>query len=451
MSGRGADGQPRALRWTSFEYFRLFVVPLAVGFGLAFAPSVSAIPAPPHCPALLFVAPGPEDIPARRATQAAKSEIPRDPAPSTVAFEQWETAALRETRYISAEAALELESQAIEATRNLLAERRIQFAEKYLKDATHPTFHLLPVGNMFLNRLSEKLVRDLPGVQLVYSPTALMRGSAGFFSENDSAIGISHGMFARGAADETFHHEVIHAAHFLGRKGGELDPLNPYAKLLVREPGRSIGKSRKGYTHLQTFEEIEAYVESVAIDSMRLQAYVGRRLSHAEWDQAEDILNAIYFQCDTGIEVGRQTRELATVASSAKAWATDSGWVAIPERPSFWRRTLRLDAYTAELAGQWTLHPEGTEFVWRISAPTKPAIGPDELRAMLEKSLLAANLIEGGFAQIKSQIFWMIERADARKSKLQAVIDAADELDRLFHAWKRNHGVIGVPTLFDGR
>ncbi|MBC7387427.1 MAG: hypothetical protein H7301_14845 [Cryobacterium sp.] len=372
----------------------------------------------------------------------------------TPIFRQWKSATSKQTSFVGSEESEMYERVAVAASRALFAERGIAVTEIQMGKRGETAFKILPGEDSTLNQLASEFGRDLPGIRLVYAPSFLMRGTHAFFSENDAALGISHEMLATGVADESFHHEaVIHAAHDRARRKGILDPLNPYAGLIGSEVGRVIVKTHGGYGRRQTFEEVEAYVESVVLLAEKLTWYIGRKLSSGESRAVEELLGSIRYVASTGLDVSVGTIDLASRALSVQAWKTDSGWKPVRDFPGQWSRALLIDSYTSEVANRWTVHKDGAEIRWRISPQNgkEPSVTAEDLQASLRSAKEIAERMVKPYQKVRDSIAWSIERADVGQTNLGAVVRASRELDETFYLWKKVSSSTSIPLLFDGK
>jgi hypothetical protein len=154
-------------------------------------------------------------------------------------------------------------SDALLLSEKVLVAQGVLFERARIQNVEYDVFHLLPDSRPRAHRINQvaaELDRTLRGLNLVYAPTVLMGGTAGFYSPKDHVMGISHEFLEKGTPDSTYFHELVHVSHAVARSEGKLDPLSPSAKVVKAAPGIRLSYHSKGYSRLQTFEEIEAHV-----------------------------------------------------------------------------------------------------------------------------------------------------------------------------------------------
>jgi len=367
-------------------------------------------------------------------------------------LETWRYAVNRELQFQSPERQSELVNEALRLSEELLNSQGTRYRRVTIQDSTFEALQILPFSDTVaspLNRLAFEASQKLSGLIIVYAPGVLMRGTAGFYSPKEHLMGISHLMLETNAPDSTFDHEIIHTSHALSRSVGILDPLSPAAKVISSDRLIRLSPHSRGYTRLQTFEEIEAHVESLR----SLQRILPRRNpSPQEVREWEEVLDQIYHTADEGEGIALASADLAKRAMQKMKDSPDAlEWEHLRDSPineaDLQIIRLRLNGASHRLTADKLT--DTVELYWEIAPSPRTGKLPSrqQLISSLEKAIQISELILKEFAQVKSSMYWLIERVDGRQTDVNKVHQSIASIVQRFDQWKKANSITPVKQL----
>jgi len=357
-------------------------------------------------------------------------------------LESWKYAVTRQLQFQSAERQSEIVNEALRLTEDLLHAQGTTYRRVTIQDSSFEAIQILPIaeaGGSPLNHLAFKASQKLSDLVIIYAPGVLMRGTAGFYSPKEHLMGISNLMIETQAPDSTFDHEIIHVSHALARSEGVLDPLSPAARVTSSDRLIRLSPQSKGYSRLQTFEEIEAHVESLRSLKQTLSRSIPNPQAMREWEQ---VLDQIYHTSEEGEAVARATADLANRAIQKITERPETlEWEHLRDSPingvDLQIIRLRLDGASHRLTLEQL--KDTVEFYWEISPSSRTGKLPSrqQLTSSLQKAIQVSDLIQKEFALVKGSMFWLIERVDGRRTDPIKVHQAIDSITQKFDQWKK--------------
>jgi hypothetical protein len=364
-------------------------------------------------------------------------------------LEDWRYAVSRNLRFAQPAMRERAHADAIDLCERLLVRNGVSFRHARVHGEENPVFEILAIdadGASPLNRIAAHAAAQWEGLRLIYAPTVLMDGTAGFYSQQDHTLGLSNAMIEDETTDSTFAHEIIHAAHGTGRRLGRLDPLSPVARVKAPEIDVAVSQHARGYRRLQSFEELEAHAESVRVIANELPNALPAGATYDETRAIEQILGELQFSSTEGEAIAKATADLARRAIQKIREMSLLEWreVDAPASPStsaVWETRVMLDG--SRRGGSILYHErvqDAVELSWRIHLPAgAPKPTRDALLADLEKALELAEDLAPSYAATATSMFWFIERADARRTDFDKVRREADNLIRRTDSWRTRH------------
>lgn len=345
---------------------------------------------------------------------------------------EWRWKASRSIRFAPRERAEIYVREALEATEAYLRSRTVAFRRIEMVNSAFPALELTPDPSLSaspLNQVAERVRLGFSGARMIYSPGDLMAGAEGFFSPRDLALGISNEMLELQAPDSIFCHESIHASHFVSRLEGVLDPLSAVARVVSNESGLAVSGYAGGYRRLQTFEEVEAHVETIV-----------RQAKLLEQAPREKTLTAIYRNAEESGSLVRATADIALRAAVVLRGGQVGSW--IPGDDVLWSWTVRLPAIRRGFASSVEEIPDGMQVRWEVAgqaAGQGPRYTADDLASMLDAAAELSRQLEAPLRQVQESMYWMIERADLPRTDVPRVLVAVERVRGVLAEWKARH------------